>query len=70
MLKLILRLLKLKRWELRGLVIRETYEMTEEPPPWVLVEGPGPGDAEFLGRWLLAAVAADKRSRNNENMCL
>jgi hypothetical protein len=27
--------------------------------PWVLVEGPGPGDAEFLGRWLLAAVEAD-----------
>jgi hypothetical protein len=28
--------------------------------PWVLVEGPGPGDAEFLGRWLLAAVEADQ----------
>jgi hypothetical protein len=27
---------------------------------WVLVEGPGPGDAEFLGRWLLAAVEADE----------
>jgi hypothetical protein len=27
---------------------------------WVLVEGPGPGDAEFLGRWLLAAVEADQ----------
>jgi len=27
--------------------------------PWVSVEGPGPGDAEFLGRWLLAAVEAD-----------
>lgn len=27
---------------------------------WVLIEGPGPGDAEFLGRWLLAAVAADQ----------
>jgi hypothetical protein len=27
---------------------------------WVLVEGPGPGDAEFLGRWLLAAVKADQ----------
>jgi hypothetical protein len=26
----------------------------------LLVEGPGPGDAEFLGRWLLAAVAADE----------
>jgi hypothetical protein len=26
---------------------------------WVLVEGPGAGDAEFLGRWLLAAVEAD-----------
>jgi hypothetical protein len=20
--------------------------------PWVLIEGPGPGDADFLGRWL------------------
>ena len=28
--------------------------------PWVLVEGPRPGDAEFLGRWLLAAVEADQ----------
>jgi hypothetical protein len=27
--------------------------------PWVLVEGPEPGDAEFLERWLLAAVQAD-----------
>jgi len=27
--------------------------------PWVSVEGPGPGDAEFLERWLLAAVEAD-----------
>jgi hypothetical protein len=27
---------------------------------WVLVEGPGPGDAEFLGHWLLAAVEADQ----------
>jgi hypothetical protein len=27
---------------------------------WVLVEGPGPGEAEFLGRWLLAAVEADR----------
>jgi hypothetical protein len=27
---------------------------------WVLVEGPAPGDAEFLGRWLLAAVEADQ----------
>ncbi|MGX9431969.1 MULTISPECIES: hypothetical protein [Bradyrhizobium] len=27
---------------------------------WVLVEGPGPGDSEFLGRWLLAAVEADR----------
>ncbi|MCK1629750.1 hypothetical protein [Bradyrhizobium sp. 162] len=27
---------------------------------WVLVEGPGPGEAEFLGRWLLAAAAADR----------
>ena len=28
-------------------------------PHWVLVEGPGPGDAGFLGHWLLAAVDAD-----------
>jgi hypothetical protein len=34
-------------------------EMTAEGF-WVLVEGPGPGQAEFLGRWLLAAVDADK----------
>jgi hypothetical protein len=27
---------------------------------WVLVEGPAPGDAEFLGRWLLAAREADR----------
>jgi hypothetical protein len=27
---------------------------------WVLIEGPGPGAAEFLGRWLLAAVEADR----------
>jgi hypothetical protein len=27
---------------------------------WVLVEGPGPGAADFLGRWLLAAVRADR----------
>ena len=27
---------------------------------WVLVEGPGPGEADFLGRWLLAAAAADQ----------
>lgn len=37
--------------------------MADAPPykdQWVLVEGPGPGEAEFLGRWLLAAVAADR----------
>src|ERR1700757_760495 len=28
--------------------------------PWVLIEGPAPGSAEFLGRWLLAAVEADR----------
>ncbi|WP_271498216.1 hypothetical protein [Bradyrhizobium sp. CCBAU 11357] len=37
---------------------------------WVLVEGPGPGEAEFLGRWLLAAAAADRalqeRFKQNE----
>ena len=27
---------------------------------WVLVEGPAPGDAHFLGQWLLAAAEADK----------
>jgi hypothetical protein len=27
---------------------------------WVLVEGPEPGDAGFLGHWLLAAVEADQ----------
>jgi hypothetical protein len=27
---------------------------------WVLVEGPEPADAEFLGRWLLAAAEADR----------
>ena len=27
---------------------------------WVLIEGPAPGAAEFLGRWLLAAVRADR----------
>ena len=31
---------------------------------WVLVEGPGPGEAEFLGRWLLAAVEADQALQN------
>jgi hypothetical protein len=34
-------------------------KLTEEPH-WVLVEGPGPGDAGFLGHWLLAAVDADR----------
>jgi hypothetical protein len=27
---------------------------------WVIVEGPAPGDAYFLGQWLLAAAEADK----------
>lgn len=27
---------------------------------WVIVEGPAPGDAHFLGQWLLAAAEADK----------
>jgi hypothetical protein len=27
---------------------------------WVLIEGPAPGDAHFLGRWLLAAAEADR----------
>ena len=37
--------------------------MTDQDAPkqhWVLVEGPAPGDAHFLGRWLLAAAEADK----------
>src|SRR6516165_8032109 len=40
-------------------MINEAEELTEEPR-WALVEGPAPGEAEFLGRWLLAAVDADK----------
>jgi hypothetical protein len=27
---------------------------------WVLIEGPRLGDAQFLGKWLLAAAKADK----------
>jgi hypothetical protein len=38
----------------------DELEVLTEGPHWVLVEGPGPGEAEFLGRWLLAAVDADK----------
>jgi hypothetical protein len=34
--------------------------MNEEMAPWVLIEGPAPGSAEFLGRWLLAAADADR----------
>jgi hypothetical protein len=34
--------------------------MNDDKSTWVLIEGPGPGDAGFLGRWLLAAVAADQ----------
>src|SRR5712671_6354773 len=37
--------------------------MTDQDAPkqhWVLVEGPAPGDADFLGRWLLAAAEAEK----------
>jgi hypothetical protein len=26
---------------------------------WVLIEGPAPADARFLGQWLLAAAEAD-----------
>jgi hypothetical protein len=29
--------------------------------PWVLIEGPGPVEAAFLGRWLLAADEADQK---------
>ncbi len=43
-----------------------------EDDPWVLVEGPSPGDAEFLGRWLLAAAAADQtlteQFKRNDNL--
>jgi len=38
----------------------DELEVLAEEPHWALVEGPGPGNAEFLGRWLLAAVEADK----------
>jgi hypothetical protein len=34
-------------------------DVLAEEPHWVLVEGPEPGDAGFLGHWLLAAVDAD-----------
>ncbi len=34
--------------------------MTEQYAAWVLIEGPAPDDAHFLGRWLLAADEADK----------
>jgi hypothetical protein len=37
--------------------------MTDQDAPkqhWVLIEGPAPGDAHFLGRWLLAAAEAEK----------
>jgi hypothetical protein len=27
---------------------------------WVLVEGPAPGDAHFVGQWLLAVAEADR----------
>jgi hypothetical protein len=37
--------------------------MTDLKQHWVLVEGPAPGDAQFLGRWLLAAARADKLLR-------
>lgn len=32
----------------------------ESTKHWVLIEGPEPGDAQFLGQWLLAAAKADK----------
>jgi hypothetical protein len=35
-------------------------ELTADEPHWVLVEGPRPGDAEFLGRWLLATKPQPK----------
>jgi hypothetical protein len=35
-------------------------DAVDQEPTWVLIEGPGPGDAEFLGRWLLAAAVADR----------
>jgi hypothetical protein len=34
-------------------------DATPDEDQSVLVEGPGPGEAEFLGRWLLAAAGAD-----------
>ena len=52
-------------------MIDELEVLTEEPH-WVLVEGPGPGEAEFLGRWLLAAIEADKaleqQRKQNRNL--
>jgi hypothetical protein len=38
----------------------DELEVLTEKPHWVLAEGPEPGDAHFLGHWLLAAVEADK----------
>ena len=38
---------------------RTMMDVLTEERHWVLVEGPGPGDADFLGHWLLAAVEAE-----------
>jgi hypothetical protein len=40
--------------------MRMDEDVAYDNPNWVLIEGPGPGDAEFLGRWLLAATVADR----------
>lgn len=40
--------------------MRMDEDVADDKPTWVLIEGPGPGDAEFLGRWLLAAAVADR----------
>jgi len=39
---------------------RAMSDKTAAKQHWVLIEGPAPGDAQFLGRWLLAAAEADK----------
>ena len=50
----------------------DELEVLTEKPHWALVEGPGPGEAEFLGRWLLAAIEADKaleqQRKQNRNL--
>jgi hypothetical protein len=44
---------------MRQITMIDELEVLTEKPHWALVEGPAPGETEFLGRWLLAAVEAD-----------